>query len=72
MFFVAESKGEIKADSNFIQVNSKYGISDIKEEEYFINSRLQHSIYKRNGSRNVLNRIKETDKTTSSVRIIGN
>ena len=33
VLFVGEKKGEIKADSGFIEINAKYSIDDIKEAD---------------------------------------
>jgi putative intracellular protease/amidase len=36
VFFVAEKKGEITADSEFVSINAKYDISEIKDADVLL------------------------------------
>ncbi|MEZ4850934.1 MAG: DJ-1/PfpI family protein [Bacteroidia bacterium] len=36
VYFVAEKKGEIKADSNFVHLNAKYDISEVKDADILL------------------------------------
>jgi putative intracellular protease/amidase len=64
VFFIAERKGEINADSNFIQINAKYDISNIREADVLLVPGSNIAFVREMKNKNVLNWIKEIDKTT--------
>ncbi|WP_040985221.1 DJ-1/PfpI family protein [Oceanobacillus jeddahense] len=65
VYFVAEKKGEIKADSGFIDINVKYGIDEIKSADILVISGSTIGFMKEMKKDRVLKWIKEIDKTTS-------
>ena len=48
VFFVAEKKGEISADSSFVSINAKYDIDEIKDADVLLIPGSKHCICKRN------------------------
>jgi len=64
VLFVGEKKGEIKADSGFIEINAKYSIDDIKEADILIVPGSTIGFMKEMKNENVLSWIKEVDETT--------
>lgn len=64
VFFVAETKGEIKADSNFVHLNAKYDFEDIKSADILIIPGSTITFIREMKNKKVLNWIKEVDKTT--------
>ncbi|OXS68519.1 glutamine amidotransferase [Lysinibacillus sp. KCTC 33748] len=64
VLFVAEKTGEIKADSGFIDINVKYNIDDIKDADILIIPGSTIGFMQEMKNANVLNWIREVDKTT--------
>ncbi|MEN0049236.1 MAG: DJ-1/PfpI family protein [Bacteroidota bacterium] len=64
VYFVAEKKGEIKADSDFIHLNAKYDIEDIKEADILLIPGSTVAFLREMKNKKVLNWIKEVHKTT--------
>lgn len=64
VLFVAEEKGEIKADSGFIEINVKYSIDDIDFADILIIPGSPVGFMKEMKKANVLNWIRELDKQT--------
>ncbi|WP_152658234.1 DJ-1/PfpI family protein [Oceanobacillus sp. CFH 90083] len=64
VYFVAEKKGEIKADSGFIDMNVKYSIDEIKSADILVIPGSTIGFMKEMKNVRVLNWIKEIDKTT--------
>jgi len=64
IYFVAESKGEIKADSNFVHLNVKYDINEIDSADILIIPGSAISFIREMKNKKVLNWIKKIDKTT--------
>jgi putative intracellular protease/amidase len=64
VFFVAERRGEIKADSGFVSINAKYEISEIKDADVLLIPGSNIAFVREMKNKNVLNWIEEMDKTT--------
>jgi putative intracellular protease/amidase len=64
VLFVAEHKGEVKADSGFIDVNVKYSIDDVKEADILIIPGSTIGFIHEMKNKKVLDWIKEIDKKT--------
>ena len=64
LYFVAENKGEIKADSGFIHLNIKYDINDIENADVLIIPGSTITFIKEMKNKKVLNWINKIDKTT--------
>jgi len=64
VLFVAEKIGEIKADSGFIDINVKHSIDDIKDADILIIPGSTIGFMQEMKNVNVLNWIREVDKTT--------
>ncbi|MCL1702647.1 DJ-1/PfpI family protein [Lysinibacillus sp. Bpr_S20] len=64
VLFVAEKKGEIKADSGFIDIHVKHSIDDSKEADILIIPGSTIGFMQEMKNENVLNWIREVDKTT--------
>ncbi|WP_116770060.1 DJ-1/PfpI family protein [Maribacter litoralis] len=64
IYFVAEKKGEIKADSNFVHINAKYDIDDIKDADVLLIPGSTITFIREMKNKRVLNWIKMIDKTT--------
>ena len=64
VFFVAEKKGEIKADSDFVHLNVKYDIDEIQSTDILIIPGSAITFVREMRNKKVLNWIKEIDKTT--------
>ena len=64
VYFVAEKKGEIKADSNFVHLNAKYDISEVKDADILLIPGSTIAFVREMKNKKVLNWIKEIDKTT--------
>lgn len=64
VFFVAERKGEINADSDFVSINAKYEISEIKDADVLLIPGSNIAFVREMKNKNVLNWIREIDKTT--------
>jgi len=64
VFFVAEKKGEIKADSDFVHLNVKYDIDEIQSADILIIPGSAITFVREMRNKKVLNWIKEIDKTT--------
>ncbi|GEN45241.1 DJ-1/PfpI family protein [Alkalibacillus haloalkaliphilus] len=64
VLFVAEEKGEIKADSGFIDINVKYNINDINQADILVIPGSSIAFMKEIENENVLNWIREVDKST--------
>ncbi|UCZ55075.1 DJ-1/PfpI family protein [Bacillus shivajii] len=64
ILFVAEEKGEIKADSGFIDINAKYSINDINYADILVIPGSPVGFMKEMKKENVLNWITELDKRT--------
>jgi putative intracellular protease/amidase len=64
VLFVAESKGEVNADSNFISINAKYDISEIKTADVLLIPGSNIAFVREMKNKKVLSWIKEIDKTT--------
>jgi len=62
--FVSKNKGEITADSNFIHLNSKYGIDEIHSADILLIPGSTISFIKEMKDQKVLNWIKKIDQTT--------
>jgi len=64
IYFVSEKKGEIKADSDFIHINSKYDISEIENADILLIPGSTITFVREMKNKKVLNWIKKIDKTT--------
>jgi putative intracellular protease/amidase len=64
IFFVAEKKAEINADSDFVSINAKYDISEIKDADVLLIPGSNIAFVREMKNKKVLNWIKEMDKTT--------
>lgn len=64
IYFVAKKKGEIKADSRFVQINATYDITEIKTADILLIPGSTISFVRELKNKKVLNWIKEIDKTT--------
>jgi putative intracellular protease/amidase len=64
VYFVAENKGEIKADSDFVHINAKYEISDIESADILLIPGSAITFIREMRNKKVLNWIKKIDKTT--------
>lgn len=64
VYFVAEKKGEIKADSDFIHLNAKYDIEDIKAADILLIPGSTVAFLREMKNKKVLNWIKGVHKTT--------
>lgn len=64
VLFVAEKIGEIKADSGFIDIHVKHSIDDSKEADILIIPGSTIGFMQEMKNENVLNWIREVDKTT--------
>jgi len=64
VLFVSEKKGEIKADSGFIDINVKHSIDDIKSADILIIPGSTIGFMQEMKNKKVLNWIREVDKTT--------
>lgn len=64
VFFVAEKKGEIRADSDFITINAKYEISEIKEADVLLIPGSNIAFIRQMKNKKILNWIKEMDNST--------
>lgn len=64
IYFVAEKKGEIKADSNFVHINAKYDIDDIKDADVLLIPGSTITFIREMKNKRVLKWIKMIDKTT--------
>ena len=64
VFFVAERKGEINADSDFVSINAKYEISEIKDADVLLIPGSNIAFVREMKNKKVLNWIREIDKTT--------
>ena len=64
VYFVAEKKGEIKADSDFVHLNAKYEIDDIESADILLIPGSAITFIREMKNKKVLNWIKKIDKTT--------
>jgi len=64
IYFVAEKRGEIKADSDFVHINAKYEIDDIKDADVLLIPGSTITFVREMKNKRVLNWIKMIDKTT--------
>ncbi|PIB54429.1 DJ-1/PfpI family protein, partial [Pseudomonas sp. 2995-1] len=64
VYFVAEKKGEIMADSGFVDINVKHSIEDIKEADILLIPGSAIAFVKEMKNEKVMSWIKEIDKTT--------
>ncbi|WP_042147806.1 DJ-1/PfpI family protein [Paucisalibacillus sp. EB02] len=64
VLFVAEQKGEIKADSGFIDIDVKHSINEVKEADILIIPGSTITFINEMKNEKVLRWIKEIDKTT--------
>lgn len=64
VFFVAEKKGEITADSDLLSINAKYDISEIKDADVLLIPGSNIAFVREMRNRKVLGWIREVDKTT--------
>jgi putative intracellular protease/amidase len=62
--FVAEQKGEIKADSGFIDINAKYSIDEVKEADILVIPGSTIGFINELKNKKVLQWVKEIDQTT--------
>lgn len=62
--FVSKEKGEITADSQFVQINSKYGIDDISTADILLIPGSTIAFVREMKDKKVLNWIKKIDLTT--------
>lgn len=64
VLFVAEKKGQINADSGFVSINAEYDIGDIDDGDILLIPGSAIAFVREMKNKNVLNWIKEIDKTT--------
>ena len=64
VYFVAENKGEIKADSDFVHLNAKYDINEIESADILLIPGSSITFIREMKNKKVLNWIKKIDKTT--------
>jgi putative intracellular protease/amidase len=64
VYFVAENKGEIKADSDFVHLNAKYDINEIESADILLIPGSGITFIREMKNKKVLNWIKKIDKTT--------
>jgi transcriptional regulator GlxA family with amidase domain len=64
IYFVAENRGEIKADSGFVNINVKYDIKDIEDADVLLIPGSTISFIREVKKKNVLDWIQKMDKTT--------
>ena len=64
VYFVAENKGEIKADSNFVHLNAKYDINEIDNADVLLIPGSAITFIREMKNKAVLNWIHKVDKTT--------
>jgi len=64
VYFVAEKKGEIKADSDFVHINAKYSISEIESADILLIPGSAITFIREMKNNKVLNWINKIDKTT--------
>lgn len=64
IYFVAENRGEIKADSGFVNINVKYDINDIEDADVLLIPGSTISFIREVKKKNVLDWIQKIDKTT--------
>ena len=64
IYFVAEKKGEIKADSNFVHLNAKYDIDEIESADILLIPGSTITFIREMKNKKVLNWINKIDKTT--------
>lgn len=64
IYFVAEKKGEIKADSDFVHLNVKYDIDEIESADILLIPGSAITFIREMKNKKVLNWISKIDKTT--------
>ncbi|WP_064967484.1 DJ-1/PfpI family protein [Tenacibaculum ovolyticum] len=64
VYFVAENKGEIKADSDFVHLNAKYDINEIESADILLIPGSAITFIREMKNKKVLNWINKIDKTT--------
>jgi putative intracellular protease/amidase len=64
VFFVAEKKGEINADSDFVSIIAKYDISEINSADVLLIPGSAIAFVREMRNKKVMNWIKEVDKAT--------
>ncbi|MBL4578353.1 MAG: DJ-1/PfpI family protein [Flavobacteriales bacterium] len=64
VYFVAEKKGEIKADSNFIHINAKYDIHEIENADILLIPGSTIAFVREMKNKKVLKWIRKIDQTT--------
>ncbi len=65
VYFVAEAKGEIKADSNFVHLNAKYDINDIESADVLLIPGSAITFIREMKNKKVLHWINKIDKTST-------